>query len=350
MRICAGSLGLLLTLLAALPALPAAAADSLAETLARAQELLDGERAQEALDLLAKAPARGAAGARVLLLRSTARLMLGDVEAGRKDLDRALELDPTLRQGWLNRAGLEIAAERYGPALEALGKAEELDPGAPDNDLNIGTVLLLAGRLGDASERFRHYLAGAGNSAEGYYLVASNYATAGYAVLAVEHLSRAIALDEHSRLRARTDRNFAALEDNDAYRELMAADPQPPPPGAYLIRRTFSASYDGGDSKLLTAVLDALQLTGVPFDPRVEVTADWALIWGEMRILVRTGSDGKGMVEASAPADRFTPEAWQSRTAELFRRIQVRLVAVAAPLTDGAPETAAPASPPTPGP
>ena len=69
--------------------------------------------------------------------------MLGDMEPGRRDLDRALELDPELRQGWLNRAALAVAEERYADAVAAFRRAEALDPAAPENDLNVGTAQLL---------------------------------------------------------------------------------------------------------------------------------------------------------------------------------------------------------------
>jgi tetratricopeptide (TPR) repeat protein len=327
------SAALLLTLLLAAPVPPGRAAESPREALARAQELLDAERPEEALEVLAEVP-RGASQARVMLLRSTARFMLGQTDAGRRDLDRALDLDPGLRQGWLNRAALDIAEERYDQALAALRKAEELDPGAPENDLNIGAVLLLSGELSQASERFRRYLAGPGASAQGYYLVASNYASSGYTNLAVEHLRRAIELEERLRLQARSDPNFVALAEDEAFRRLMDAEPQPPPPGAYLARRHYPEEYAGGQGPLLPAVLDALQLGGVPFDPRVEVTPAWALIWGELRIVVRTAPDDQGLVEVSAPADRFTPEGWRQRTEELFRRIQTRLATAAGMASD----------------
>lgn len=315
---------LFLTLLLAVPVLPGWAAESSEEALARAQELLDAERPEEALEVLKGVP-RGASEARIMLLRSTAHFMLGRTDAGRRDLGRALELDPGLRQGWLNRAALDIADERYDQALAALRKAEDLDPEAPDNDLNIGAVLLLSGELSQASERFRRYLSGAGASAEGYYLVASNYASSGYTNLAVEHLRRAIELEERLRLQARADPNFVALADDEGFKRLMDAEPQVPPPGAYQARRLYPEGYSGGQGRLLPAVLDALQLGGIPFDPRVEVTPAWGLIWGELRIVVRTTPDGQGMVEVSAPADRFTPEGWRQRTDDLFRRIQTRL-------------------------
>ena len=58
-----------------------------------------------------------------LLQRSTARFMMDEMETGRRDLERALELDPSLRQGWLNRAALDLADEDHAAALEAFRRA-----------------------------------------------------------------------------------------------------------------------------------------------------------------------------------------------------------------------------------
>jgi len=305
------------------------------EVAALAQQYLDAGEPEKALEAIEKEAGRQVRGnGALLLLRSTAHFVLGDTEKGRRDLEAALEADPTLRQAWLNRAALDLAEERYPEALTALKTAEELDPEAPDNHLNIGAVLLLRGDLAGAAERFRRYLAGGGGTAEGYYLVASNYASSGHGDLAVEHLGRAIGLDEKSRLAARGDANFQPLVGTASYDRLMAADPAPPGAGAYVAQRTFHEAYGAGQGKLLPAVLSALQLTGERFDPRVEVTDRWALIWGaELRIVVRSkaASAGsaeaeEGLVEISAPAERFSTEAWQERTEGLFRRIQTRLI------------------------
>ena len=323
----------LLLLLPFLPAAPAAAgevaapfpvqdAGAPASAVAQARELLDAQRPDEALALLDRALAARPDDAEALLLRSTARFMLGDLEAGRRDLDRALVLDPTLRQGWLNRAAVAVAEERYDDALAAFLHAEELDPRAPENDLNVGTVQLLQGQLEPASRRFQRYLAGAGDTAEGYYLVAGNYALAGYAALAVEHLRAAVERDERSRRRARTDPNFASLETNPRFQRLLATDAYEPPAGSFAADRTLEAGYDGGRGPLLPAVLDALQLGDRPFDPQVEVTEVWALIWGEVRIKVSDTLGGRGRVQLSAPPGAFTPAGWRQATDSLLARIE----------------------------
>ena len=298
------------------PADPAAA-------LGRAQELIDNGRAEEALPLVEPFASGSKPDPRALLLRGTARLMIGQTADGQKDLERSLALDPSQRQGWLNLAGVHIAAKRYPEALDALAKAEHLDPQAPDNDLNAGAVLLLQGKLQPASDRFSRYLA-RNASADGYYLVATNYALAGYNALAAQNLRQAISLNERARLRARTDANFADLAGNAQFQEILGSDTWRAPAGALVAEQIYAAPYQG-EGKLLDAVLSALQSLREPFDPRVEVTDGWALIWGEYRIKLSPAPGGKGKVELFANPGQMTPAQWQQRSERLFREILLRL-------------------------
>lgn len=314
-----------LNFLLAAPAMPAAA--QAGQSLAQAQALIDAGRAEAALPLLDQLLAREPANARALLLRSTARFLKDDLAGGRKDLDRALELDPGQRQAWLHRAALEVADQQYEAALASFGRAETLDPQAPDNHLNIGAVLLLQGKLQPASERFQRYLAQQPGSADAAYLVASNYALAGYAALALGQLERAIALDERARLRARTDSNFASLSSHPRFKQLLATDSYRLPPGAHRASRAYDIPYDAEDGHLLGSVLQAMRTAGERFDPRVESTPDWALIWGDLRVKVGRGAGGKGLVEVSGPADRIPAPEWRERTDKLFRAVGIELIA-----------------------
>lgn len=295
------------------------------QTLAQAQEMLDSGRPQAALPLLDALLRQEPGNARALLLRSTARFLTDDIAGGTADLDRALELDPRQRQAWLNKAALAIADKKYDAAFAALSKAEELDPGASDNDLNLGAVLLLQGKLQPASDRFGRYLARHPRSADSRYLVASNYALAGYAALAVEHLRQAIEIDERSRVRARTDPNFAGLAGQARFQELLAADTYRLPPGAHTARRAYDVPYDQQDGMLVNSVLGALGTAGERYDPRLETTADWALIWGEMRIKVSRTRDGKGLVEVSAPVERMSAAEWQRRSEKILQAVTIEL-------------------------
>ena len=286
--------------------------------------LLDDGRAEEALRVLGELDKTTRQSAEGLLLRSTARIILGDAAAGYGDLEEALALDPTLRQGWLNLAGLEIAEGRFDAAFTALERARELDPGAIDSHLNLGAVRVMQGRLREAEAHFKRYLAAAPSSAEAYYLVASNYAISGYEPPAVEHLRRAIELDERIRLRARSDERFLALQSAE-YRKLLTTDSYVPPVDSHRAAAAFQSSYRRGDPQLVYAVLDALQEHGLSYDPQVEATEDWALIWGDLRIKIYNQANGTSVVRLSAPADRFAPESWRSRTQALFRTVHESL-------------------------
>lgn len=296
------------------------------ERLAEARELLDAQDPEAALEVLDPYLKKRPEDGQALFLRSTARFMVGETDAGRRDLEKSLEIDPDRRQGWLNLGGLAVTEERWDDAVDAFLRAEELDPEAPENDLNLGAVRLLQGDLAAASERFREYLGRSEASADDYYLVATNYAMAGYAALAVEHLREAVERNERARLRAKTDPNFLSLSDHPAFQELVGTDAYRPPPGAYNASRRFPAPYDPKGGGLLRAVLDTLQLSGASFDPQVEVTPSWALIWGDLRIKVERGAqEDQGVVRVSAPSERFTPAEWRRRVTELFNGVEARL-------------------------
>lgn len=307
---------------------PAAASGAVpaADALAAAQQAVDAGDSERALDLLGPVLKREPKNARALLLRSTARCIAGELDDCRKDLDQALAIDPTLRQGWLNRAGLAISEKRYDDAVAALAQAEKLDPQASDNALNLGAVYLLQGKLEPASREFERHLAANSGSAAAYYLVASNFALAGYSALAAQHLGRAIAIDERSRVRARSDPNFAELAASRPFEVLLTTDSFVPPAGSATASRIYRSPYKGSGSPLLVAVLNALQIAGTPMDSSVEVTDAWALLWTDARIKISRRSEQETAVEVSAPPGKFTPEGWDGHIRALFAGIDTELL------------------------
>lgn len=299
--------------------LPAGAVD-----LGSAQAALDrGDPAtalKEAAGVLAKDPKSAPA----LLIQSSAHFMLGAIDEGREELDRSLALDPTQRQGWLNRAGLAMAEEDFSAALSAFEKARDLDPGALDNELNLGATRLLLGQLDQASAHFEKYLARSPQHAESFYLVASNYAMGGYVAFALRHLHQAILLDERVRMQARRDPNFVQVEDHPRFLDLMRTDIYAMPADAHRTARAFEGGYLEGNGPLLQSTLDALYGLGESFDRNVEVTPEWTLIWGRMRIKLRQEGD-RGVVELSAPAGHFSSLEWERLAKSLFDSIFVQL-------------------------
>ncbi len=288
--------------------------------LARVEQQIENGDAEGALTELRQMLKKNPADAEALLLRSTARIMLGDTEAGFADLEQALAVDPTLRQGWLNLAGMEIAEGRLGNAYDALVKAQELDPTDVDNHLNLGAVVVLEGNLELARRHFDDYLAAHPGAAEAFYLVASNYALGGFDEEAVAHLEKAVQLDEHMRLRARSDDRFLTV-DSDAYRKLLGTDSYTPPSDAHTAQAAFKVPYRRNDPKLVFATLEALKQHGLEYDPSVEATENWALAWGELRVKIFTQQNGTGVVSFTAPAERYSDDEWQSLTQRVFRTI-----------------------------
>lgn len=306
-------------------AMPASAAkQDPAPALAAAQAKLDAGDAEGALKLLDPLVKREPKLARGFLLRATARLMLGEM-GGKDDLDKALALDPTLRQGWLDRAAVAVSEKRYDAALADFEKARALDPADADGILNIGAVQLLLGRLDQATKSFQDYLGQRAGDGAAYYLVAKNYALTGYAGLAVQNLQQAIALDERLRASARGDANFSDLASNPRFQELLRADAYRVPADALRAERVYPGAYAGGKGPLLLATMDALQALGESFDPRVEVTPDWALLWSSMRIRISDDAKGQGQVSLTAPATAMSAGEWQQRTARLLDTILVQL-------------------------
>ena len=288
--------------------------------LERAQALLDEGRPEDALAVLDQVLSGRRSDPQALLLRSTGRIMLADVEGGVADLKKALRLDPDLRQGWLNLAGLEIAQERSGEAKKALLEAQRIDPEASDNHLNLGAVDLLQGELEKAAAAFERYLSKEGQSAEALYLVAANYALAGAQDSAIDTLEKAIRANERMRLRARDDERFLQLR-TPRYSALLRTDSFRPSPGSHSAAAAFRVPYDPADNRLVYAVLNALRRLEIPYEAQIETTAEWALVWAEFRIKISNQSNGTGVVSVSAPAERFSGAGWQRRTQELFRTV-----------------------------
>lgn len=304
---------------AVVPTLSAQAPD-----LDRAQALLDAGDPEAALPLIERALAKKRDRGRALLLRSTARFMLGEHERATADLEQAVKVDPSLRQAWLNLAAVEMSVERWDRAYVALERARDLDPSAADNDLNLGAVQLLRGKDAEAKAHFDQYLAANSEDAGAPYQVASNYAVAGNTSTAIEYLRQAVVRDERIRLTIRGDARFDYYHLPE-FNRLLDSDIYIPPSSAHRASADFPDPYDSQARLLVDAVLEALPATGIRHEPTVEVARSWALIWGDMRIKVTNQPGGGGQVSVSAPAERYDPATFHRLSQRLFRNIDDRL-------------------------
>lgn len=290
-----------------------------AQSTAQVQQMIDAGEPGRALDLLARLIGSKPTPEQ-LMLRGTARLMLGELKGGSADLERSLELDPTLRQGWVNLGGLEIAEGNYKAAEKAFRKAYKLAPSIPDSHLNLGAALMLLGKRVEAESHFNQYLNLEGGSAEAHFLVATNYAIGDLEHLAIEALEEAIRQDERMRMRARRDNRFLTL-DSLEYRVLLNTDDYVPPPGHHRVEAAFKQPYDRQSGELLYAVLESMREVGLSYDPEVEAAAKWAIVWGDLRIKLRSQDNGTGVISLSAAPERFSQDEFHRISQRLFREI-----------------------------
>ena len=289
------------------------------QTTAQVQVLIDAGQPGLALEMLSKI-VRGKPTPEQQMLRGTARLMLGEIKAGADDLEQSLARDPSLREGWVNLGGLEIAEGNYGAAEKAFRQAYKLAPNRSDSHLNLGAALMMKGEREEAQKLLQSYLALEGGSAEAYFLVATNYALGKVEHLAIESLKEAIRLDERMRLRARRDDRFLGLSSLE-YRVLLNTDEYRPPEGSHQAQAAFRKRYDQADGELLYAVLESLRALGLEYDPEVEAAARWAIVWGDFRIKLRNQENGTGVVSLSAPRERYTPDEFRRLSERLFSEI-----------------------------
>ena len=317
---------LLLALLMApvLGPVPALAQKGEAE-LDQAERLLEAGDATAALALIEPLASAKKPSARALLLRSTAAFIQGDRANGRLDLERALEIDPQQRQAWLNLGALELADGSYDGALRAFTRAHDLDPEANDNWLNLGTALLWKGESARAEEMFRAYAARAQDAGEAWILIAKNYAVTGQNENALDAMERAVQANERTRLTMRMDPAFERLRVEDRFHRIIELDTYVYPEGGHLRRIAYDTPYEISKGHLLGRVVDALRRLGIRFDARIEVTPNWSLVWGDLRIKVLGTEDGRGLVEMSATRERYSDEDFKLLTDRLARQIQVEL-------------------------
>ena len=294
------------------------AAVAAAQTTQHVQQMIDSGQPGRALDLLGRLIS-GKPTPEQLMLRGTARLMLGELKSGAADLERSLEQDPNLRQGWVNLGGLEIAEGNYEAAEKAFRRAYKLAPAQADSHLNLGAALLLLDRRSEAQAHFKQYL-GLENTAEAHYLVATNYAIADLETEAIEALEQAIRKDEHMRLRARRDNRFLSL-DSLEYRVLLNTDDYRPPANHHQAEAAFRQRYSQQDGELLYAVMEAMRTLGVQYDPEIEAAAKWAILWGDLRVKLRNQENGTGVVSISAAPEHFTADEFHRLTQRLFTEV-----------------------------
>jgi tetratricopeptide (TPR) repeat protein len=139
----------------------------------------------------------------------------GDYAKAQTEVEAALRADPRFAAGYELEGRIQFRQQQFEPALATLRKAVELDPGLLDAQLTLGEVLLVMGRLEEASAKADLFLARR-QSAEALLLKAAVERAHGKAREALAWCAKAMAKEpgrpEAYLLAAQLDVETGALE------------------------------------------------------------------------------------------------------------------------------------------
>ena len=154
--------------------------------------------------------------------RANAQARLEQNIDARRDYDRALELAPDDADVYVNRGLLSLYRSDYRDAEADFGRALELRPEDSAALTNRGLAQLYLSQPDAALTSFQAAARVDPDHPGAHYGAASAAATLGRGAEAVAALRRAIQLNERYLTAASTDDRFAALQDDDAFKALLA--------------------------------------------------------------------------------------------------------------------------------
>ncbi len=139
-----------------------------------------------------------------------------------ESLEKAIELKPDLEKAWVNKGSVLHEFGRYDEALEAYERAIELKPDYADAWTGKGAVLERLGRSEEALESLEKAIELKPDYAGAWFNRACLYALKGERENALSDLRRAIELDSSFKERAKKDKDFEALWDDEEFKRLVA--------------------------------------------------------------------------------------------------------------------------------
>ena len=92
-----------------------------------------------------------------IINRSTAHLLLGETKEAKKNLDRAIELEPTYSNSLKNRAILAFGEGEYKSAIEFLNKIQS-GPETSEIPILIANILLAGGHFDEVIKKLNDFL------------------------------------------------------------------------------------------------------------------------------------------------------------------------------------------------
>jgi tetratricopeptide (TPR) repeat protein len=168
-----------------------------------------------------------------------------ELNMARKYYERAIKLDPTYSEGVNNLGTVYYAQKSYRRAINQYKKALRLKPDSASMISNLGTAYFARKNYDLALEMYQKALELDSDvferrSSQGtllqdrtveerakmHYTLAKAYAKAGRTDLAIVYVRKALEEGFKEREKFQKESDFAALQDNDEFKKLMAADPK----------------------------------------------------------------------------------------------------------------------------
>ena len=139
-----------------------------------------------------------------------------------ESFEKAIELKPDLAVAWFNKGAMLDRLGRYDEALESFEKAIELKPDLAEAWYNKGVALERLGRSEEALEAYERAIELKPDDTGAWFNRARLYALKGERENALSDLKRAVELDPSWKEKAKKDKDFEALWDDEEFRKLVA--------------------------------------------------------------------------------------------------------------------------------
>lgn len=168
---------------------------------------------------------------------------MGDLENSKKYYERAIKIDKKYSEAYNNLGTIHYAHKSYGNAVKNYQKALELTPNSASVWSNLGTAYFGQKKYEEAIRSYQYAMKldpevfdrrgsngvllqerSVEEKALYFYTLAKSYAQAGDVVHTLRYMRFALENGFKERERFTMDPSFAAMQENETFRELLAAE------------------------------------------------------------------------------------------------------------------------------
>jgi tetratricopeptide (TPR) repeat protein len=145
----------------------------------------------------------------------------GELDRARALLERAVQLDPTLKVAYNSLGNLHHQQQQYQQAIAMYERALALDPQYAKARNNLGSTYLRLSMNDRALTELHKAIQADSGYGLAYYNLACVYARAGDGASAAQYLQQSMALEPQARVWAQTDDDFAPVRATPAVQQLL---------------------------------------------------------------------------------------------------------------------------------